>query len=60
MDGKRITPTLLTNNLRNAVQLMTTDLDFLSEDISAWSLCAAGATTVMLGNVDPDVICLVG
>ena len=59
MEGNWITRALLTSILRNAIRVLKTDLGFLPKDVLAWSLRAAGATALLLANVDPDVIRLV-
>ena len=60
VDGKQVISALFTNILQNTVHVLEIHLRFLPEDISAQSLCAAGATALLLANVDPDIIRLVG
>ncbi|KAL7547774.1 hypothetical protein ACHAWF_012154, partial [Thalassiosira exigua] len=55
-----VTPSKITSLLRQAVCDLGTDLGFLPSDVSARCLRAAGATALLIGKVDPDVIRLVG
>lgn len=57
---QRVTPTLITKTLRDAVTYIGADLGFLPSEVSARSLRAAGATALLVANVDPDVIRLLG
>ena len=57
---QRVTPTLITKTLRDAVTFLGVDLGFLPCEVSARSLRAAGATALLVANVDPDVIRLLG
>ena len=56
----KVTPALITKTLRDAVRYLGTDLGFLPEDVSARSLRAAGATALLVGKVDTNVITLLG
>ena len=56
----KVTPTLITKTLRDAVTFIGADLGFLPSEVSARSLRAAGATALLVANVDPDVIRLLG
>ena len=56
----KVTPTLITKTLRDAVRYLGTDLGFLPEDVSARSLRAAGATALLVGKVDTNIITLLG
>jgi hypothetical protein len=50
----------ITTCLRDSVAYLGPQLGFLPSDISARCLRAAGATALLLANVDPDVIRLIG
>ena len=55
-DGvSRVTPRLVTAQLRNAVKRLGFDLGFLPKEVRA-----AGTTTLLVAKVDPDVIQLLG
>ena len=56
----KVTPTIITKTLRDAVAYIGADLGFLPSEVSARSLRAAGATALLVANVDPDVIRLLG
>lgn len=56
----KVTPALITKTLHDAVRYLGTDLGFLPEDVSARSLRAAGATALLVGKVDTNVITLLG
>ncbi len=56
----QVTPSVLTAILRDCVQYLGPNLGFLSSEVSARSLWAAGATALLLARVDTDVICLIG
>lgn len=56
----KVTPTLITKTLRNAVTFLGPDLGFLASDVSARSLRAAGATALLVGKVDTNIISLLG
>ena len=56
----KVTPTLITKTLRDAVTYIGADLGFLPCEVSARSLRAAGATALLVANVDPDIIRLLG
>lgn len=55
-----VTSSLITTYIREAVVRLGTDLGFLPSDVSARCLRAAGATALLLAQVDPDVIRLIG
>ena len=55
-----VTPSQITSLLRQAVCELGTDLGFLPSDVSARCLRAAGATALLVGKVDTDVIRLIG
>ena len=57
---ERVTPGVITKTLRDAVTYIGADLGFLPSEVSARSLRAAGATALLVANVDPDVIRLLG
>ena len=57
---QRVTPTLITKTLRDAVKYIGTDLGFLPSEVSARSLRAAGAMALLVSNVDTDIIQLLG
>ena len=57
---QRVTPSLITKTLRDAVTYIGADLGFLPSEVSARSLRAAGATALLVARVDPDVIRLLG
>ena len=56
----KVTPTLITKTLRDAVRYLGADLGFLPSEVSARLLRAAGATALIVANFDPDVIRLLG
>ena len=56
----KVTPTLIRDTLRDAVQYLGTDLGFLPQDVSARSLRAAGGTTLLVARVNTDIIRLLG
>ena len=56
----KITPTLITKALRQAVAFLGPELGFLSTDVSARCLRAAGATALLNSKVDSDLIKLLG
>ena len=56
----RVTPTHITNELREATKSLGPSLGFLPSDVSARSLRAAGANALLLSNVDPNIIRLIG
>ena len=56
----KVTPTIITKTLRDAVAYIGADLGFLPSEVSARSLRAAGATALLVARVDPDVIRLLG
>lgn len=56
----RVTAEVLTNYIRDSVTQIGPSLGFLPQDVSARCLRAAGAMALLLAQVDPDVIRLVG
>jgi integrase len=56
----RITSTHLTRKIRRAVKIVGPSVGFLESDVSVRCLRAAGANTLLLANVDGDVIRLIG
>ena len=56
----KVTPRLITKTIRDAVAVLGMDLGFLPCEVSARSLRAAGATALLVANVDTDVIRLLG
>jgi hypothetical protein len=56
----QVTPSVLTATLRDSVQYLDLDLGFLPPEVSARSLWAAGATALLLAQVDPAIIRLIG
>ena len=57
---KRVTAASLTTILREAVAFFGPQIGFLPSDVSARCLRAAGATALLLGRVDTDIISLIG
>ncbi|KAL3817789.1 hypothetical protein ACHAXA_005822 [Cyclostephanos tholiformis] len=55
-----VTLATITSCIREAVAFLGPDLGFLPSDVSARCLRAAGATALLLAQVDPDVIRLIG
>jgi len=55
-----VTSTAITSCIREAVAYLGPDLGFLPTDVSARCLRAAGATALLLAQVDPDIIRLIG
>ena len=55
-----VKPNDITTTLRNAVSFLGPSLGFLSSDVSARCLRAAGANALLCANVDGDVIRLLG
>lgn len=55
-----ITPSHITSTLRKAVTYLGPDLGFLPSEVSARSLRAGGAMALLVSNVDPDIIQLLG
>jgi len=55
-----VTAAAITTCIRDAVTHLGPQLGFLPSDVSARCLRAAGATALLLANVDPDVIRLIG
>jgi hypothetical protein len=63
LTGRRptgVTPALITKTLRDAVGAMGHGLGFLPSEVSARSLRAAGAMALLVANVDPDIIQILG
>ena len=58
--SSRVTSAQITTTIKQAVCDLGTDLGFLPSDVSARCLRAAGATALLLGKVDSDVIRLIG
>ncbi len=56
----KVTASYLTTCILDSVTALGPDLDFLPSDMSACCLRAAGATALLLAQVNPDVICLIG
>ncbi|EJK56345.1 hypothetical protein THAOC_23791 [Thalassiosira oceanica] len=57
---RKVTPSMITDTLREAVRSIGPSLGFLPEDVSACSLRAAGANALLFAKVDTDVIRLIG
>lgn len=57
---QHVTPSLITKTLRDAVQFLGPDLGFLSSEVSARSLRAAGAMALLVSGIDTDIIRLLG
>lgn len=55
-----VTPSMITKTLRDAVTYIGADLGFLPSEVSARSLRAAGAMALLVADVDPDIIQLLG
>jgi hypothetical protein len=55
-----IRPADITSALRTSTAIIGPSVGFLPADISARSLRAAGAMTLLCAHVDTDVICLIG
>ena len=55
-----VTPALISTTLKNAVRYLGADLGFLPSDVSARSLRAAGAMALLVAEVDPDIIKILG
>ncbi|KAL3823120.1 hypothetical protein ACHAXA_006450 [Cyclostephanos tholiformis] len=55
-----VTSSTITSCIREAVAFLGPDLGFLPSDVSARCLRAAGAMALLLAQVDPDVIRLIG
>jgi len=58
--ARRVTASDITRTIRQAVTLLGVDLGFTPSDVSARSLRAAGANALLLSNVDPNIIRLIG
>ncbi|EJK61008.1 hypothetical protein THAOC_18563 [Thalassiosira oceanica] len=57
---RKVTPSVVTDTLRETVRSIGPSLGFLPEDVSARSLRAAGANALLFAKVDTDVIRLIG
>jgi hypothetical protein len=55
-----VTPARITKTLRDVVDLMGADLGFLSSEVSARSLRAAGAMALLVAKVDTNIIQILG
>ena len=56
-----VTPSIITETLRAAVTFLgASSLGFLSSDVSARCLRAAGANALLIANVDTDIIRMIG
>mmetsp|Transcript_30799 Transcript_30799/g.69092 ORF Transcript_30799/g.69092 Transcript_30799/m.69092 type:complete len:399 (-) Transcript_30799:17-1213(-) len=53
---RKVTPSMITDTLRETVRSIGPSLGFLPEDVSACSLRAAGANALLFAKVDTDVI----
>ena len=51
---------LISTTFKNPVRHLGADLGFLPSDVSARSPCAAGAMTLLVAEVDPDIIQILG
>ena len=58
--SRRVTSSFITSTIRDAVAFLGPQIGFLPSDVSARSLRASGATALLLGQVDSDVIRLIG
>jgi hypothetical protein len=56
----KVTATFLTARIREAVTSLSPDLGFLPSEVSAQCLRAAGTPALLLAQVDPGVIRLIG
>ena len=56
----KVTPAVITKQLRQAVQFLGPDLGFLLLDVLAQSLRAAGATALLVARVDTGIIRFLG
>lgn len=57
---QHVTPTLITQTLRDAVKFLGPELGFLPSEVSARSLRAAGAMALLVSGIDTDIIQLLG
>lgn len=57
---RKVTPTVITETLRETVRSIGPSLGFLPDDVSARSLRAAGANALLFAKVDTDIIRLIG
>lgn len=55
-----VTPARITKTLRDVVDLLGSDLGFLSSEVSARSLRAAGAMALLVAKVDTNIIQILG
>jgi hypothetical protein len=60
LQWRKVTPSILTTTLRQAVSYLGPSLGFLPKDVSARCLRAAGANALLCAKVDGDVIRLLG
>ncbi len=56
----QVTAAVITSTIRDSVGFLGPELSFLPTDVSAHCLRAAGATALLLAQVDPDIIRLIG
>ena len=57
---KNITPTMISKTLQIAVMFYSPNLGFEAKDVSARSLCTAGAIALLCSVVDRNIINLIG
>ena len=55
-----MTPTLITKVLKETVNVLVSDLGFLSPDILGRLLCAAGVVVLLVAKVNPNIIKIIG
>ena len=53
-------PALITTTLKTAIQYFGANLGFLPSDVSAQSLRAAGAMALLVAEINPDIIQVLG
>ena len=59
--NSRVTPKLITQTLRDSIQYLgATNIGFFQKEVSAQSLHATGAQALLLGQVDTNIIQLIG
>ncbi|KAL7474742.1 hypothetical protein ACHAW6_000702, partial [Cyclotella cf. meneghiniana] len=58
--NSHISASVITNALRDVVTLLGPELGFLPSDISTCCLHASGAMALLLGQIDTDIIQLIG
>ena len=56
----KITPTIISKTLKTTVGFYEPNLGFESKDVSAHSLCTAGAMALICSGEDSDIIKLIG